>query len=489
MGALLFGVLAGPTLPDKGDILEGVDGLELRLDFLQSINLQELKSFISHCGHPVMLTLRRKDQGGRFQGEEKRRLLLLESLCGLGASYVDLEFDVPLAFRQQLFHRYPQVAFVSSYHDFTGTPEDLEEVYKQVKTPHAHIYKIAVTAHSSLDALKVLEFTQSHSRSDKIIAIAMGSHGQPTRILAPVAGAFLTYAPLGKEHTTAEGQLTARELRTTYRFPKLNPKTQVFCLIGDPVDKSMGHFVHNAVFEGGNINAVYIKMLVKKEEIPAFFAKACRLPFKGFSITMPHKEAILPQLTQSSLQVKRVGACNTIDVVNRTRLGYNTDGIGALNALEKKQKVKGRHLVFVGAGGAAKAIALEARDRGAKITILNRSPQKAIDLALVCDGRGGGWELFPEVCSEGYDAIVNCIPEGDLIESSWILPGTIAMDIVYVPKETPFLLKAKAKGCPLIFGYEMFLEQALEQEKIWFPREVDKERAYAVMQKEIQTHL
>ena len=93
-----------------------------------------------------MLTLRRQDQGGRFQGSEDERLSLLESLCQLKPAFIDLEFDVPAPWRQKLFESYPHVSFLSSYHDFNGMPEDLEAIYTSVKTPHAHIYKIAVTA-------------------------------------------------------------------------------------------------------------------------------------------------------------------------------------------------------------------------------------------------------------------------------------------------------------------------------------------------------
>ncbi len=488
MNPLLFGVITGPNFQAAEAALSAsilsIHGIELRLDYFEEFDIEEVKAFIACCPLPVMLTLRRQDQGGRFQGSEEERLNLLKLLCQLKPAFIDLEFDVPATWRKKLFESYPHISFLSSYHDFHGMPDDLEAVYSQVKTPHAHIYKIAVTANSSLDALKVLCFAKSHSNQDKIIAIAMGDYGHPSRILAPVVGTFLTYAPLGD--STAPGQLTADELQSVYRFSKLNRNTQVFSLIGDPVDKSLGALIHNAVFEDANLNAVYIKIPLKKEEISAFFNLCKHLPFKGFSITMPHKEAVLAYLTQPSSQVKNIGACNTIHVVDHKLLGFNTDGIGALNAIEKRIKVKGKRVVFIGAGGAAKALIYEAAERGAQITILNRTPEKAIDLALSCNGRGGGWELFPEACKSGYDVIVNCIPDSDQIEEDWILPGKIAMDIVYVPKDTPFLMKAKRQKCQIVYGYEMFAQQALEQERIWFLKEIDLGRAYTIIEKVVR---
>ncbi len=120
--------------------------------------------------------------------------------------------------------------------------------------------------------------------------------------------------------------------------------------------------------------------------------------------------------------------------------------------------------------------------RGAQVTILNRTPEKAEALAAQFGGRGGGWELFPDVCAQGYDVLINCIPESELIEEAWILPGTIAMDTVYIPKNTPFLVKASAKGCQIVFGYEMFIQQALEQQRLWRAGKIDLGRASKIIE-------
>ncbi len=489
MSTLLFGALSGPDFKAVEALLEKsrpfIDGIELRLDHFSTIDKDALKAFLQKCGLPVMLTLRRKDQGGSFHGSETERLDLLESLCALQPAFVDLEYDVPADYRKKLFESYPNIAFLSSFHDFSHMPADLEDVFQKVKTPHAHIYKIAVTAKSCLDALKVLGFVQSHSDKDKIIGIAMGEEGKPTRILAPVAGSYLTYAALSSDRSTAPGQLTAEQLQKTYRFAKLNRQTEIFCLIGDPVDKSLGTIVHNAVFEDAGLNAVYINMRVKKEEIAAFFSLVHALPFKGFSVTMPLKEEVMPFLSEASPQARAIGACNTIKVVGRVQMGYNTDGIGALNAIERREKVLGKHIVFVGAGGAAKALIYEAIRRGAIVTVINRTAEKAVEIANAYGCRGGGWELLPEVCETGYDVIVNCTPESDLIEERWILPGKIAMDIVYVPKNTPFLVKASQKKCRIVFGYEMFAGQAVEQERLWFPDTIDFDKAYHIIEEKV----
>jgi 3-dehydroquinate dehydratase/shikimate dehydrogenase len=492
MGSMLFGVIPGPSLLLAERLLEQVrpliDGIELRLDYFETIDLAGLKRFVETCGLPVMFTVRRNDQGGRFLGTEEERLKLIESLCALQPAYVDLEYDVAAEFRKKLFETYREISFLSSYHDFTQTPADLDAIYEQIKTPHAHVFKIAVAAKSTIDALRLLTFIQEHSKREKWIGISMGEEGTITRLLAPVVGCVLTYAAIGSDHT-APGQMTAQEMQQIYRFRKLNSQTGIYGVIGDPVDKSLGHLAHNAVFDQQNLNAIYLRMGVKTPELQAFFSLVRQLPFHGLSVTMPHKAAVIPYLTEISIQARVVQACNTIHMVEGKWIGYNTDGMGALNALEKREFVFGKHLVFIGAGGAARALVLEAADRGAYVTVINRHPEKAKELATLLKGQGGGWDLLPQVCARGYDVIINCIPNSEMIEEEWILPEKIAMDIVYIPKNTPFLLKAAQKKCRIVFGYEMFAGQAVEQLRIWFADSVDVDKAYLTIEEKVMSAL
>lgn len=489
MRTLLFGVITNPDFKTIASQKMYIDGIEVRLDYFEHIDEEAINSFLKECGLPVMLTLRRNDQGGRFSGTEKERLDLLEALCELGPAYVDLEYDVPEDYRKRLFETYPSISFLSSYHDFSKTPDDLEEVLRKLKSPYVHLYKIAVTAISCLDALKVLSFVRVHSHENKIIGIAMGEEGQITRILAPVAGSFLTYAPLSVDDSTAPGQITAREMQEIYHFRNLNRETAIYSLIGDPVTKSLGAVIHNAVFEDAHINAVYIKVRVAKEDLQALLSKARELPFKGFSVTMPLKEVILSMLSQTSIQTKVIGACNTVLVSDHQMIGFNTDGIGALDAIEEKCLVYGKHVVIVGAGGSAKSIAFEAVQRGAYVTLINRTPEKALEIANILGCQWGGLELFKKVSEKGYDILINCTPDSNVIAEQWILPGKIVMDIVYIPKNIPFLVKALKKNCQIVYGYEMFVYQALEQQRIWFPETIDADKVFAIILKQVTSAL
>src|SRR5262249_16514603 len=161
-------------------------------------------------------------------------------------------------------------------------------------------------------------------------------------------------------------------------------------------------------------------------------------------------------------------AVNTLLFEEGKIFGFNTDGIGALNAIEKEFPVKDKRIVIIGAGGAAKAIAYEAHRRGGLVTIVNRDAEKALQIAQLLPCIGKGLDYMATCAETGYDVLINCTPSPLPIASEYIIPQAIVMDIKTKPKETAFLKLAREKGCPIIYGYQMFIEQALGQFNLWF---------------------
>ncbi len=346
---------------------------------------------------------------------------------------------------------------ILSYHNFSHTPENLEEILQEMQKTPATYYKIATMAHSTLDSLRMLALMKAHPN---LIGVCMGKKGEITRILGPVFGCPITYASLNPDWQSAPGQLTARELCETYRFRTLNSSTALYGLIGDPVDFSISHQSHNALLGRLGHNAVYVKMEIKKEELPEFFRLAKLLGFRGLSVTMPHKEQLLPFLNEYN----PLEAINTVHFYEGQVLGYNTDGKGALDALEERGFVQGKSLVILGAGGAAKAIAYEAKKRGTSVSILNRTEARALQLAKELEVKGGPLSLLQEMQA---DIVINATPVGMPIDPAWLRGTELAMEIKTVPKETTFLKEAQKRGCACVFGYEMFINQAVGQFVIW----------------------
>jgi len=377
---------------------------------------------------------------------------LIEKLLALEPPFFDLETRMRPEFLRRVMSAYPKTKFILSSHNS-------QELISFDLQPFS--YKIANEVHSTNEALKLLLFGKKHPN---VSMICMGKQGEFARVLGPIMGNRVNYGCLSSKEKAAPGQLSISEMLQTYRFDTLNEQTSIYGLIGDPVDKSVSQLHHNAVFKSRNLNAVYVKMAVKLEELAEFIPLAKQIGIKGLSVTMPLKEAILPFIDEIDESCQKIGAINTLRFDGDRILGINTDGHGALDAIEEKLPVQGKRVVILGAGGAARAIAFEAKQRGAELLILNRTLQRAKELAQAFECEAAELEKLPL----SYDILINCTPTPLPIAPENICPNTVAMDIVRTPKETLFLQEASKRGCQIVYGQEMFINQAKRQTAFWF---------------------
>ena len=311
---MLTVVVKGSFKEAKKTIIEGNkegEALEFRLDLFD--DLSHISKLRSACSLPVIFTLRKASQGGSFkEAEEVREKTVLE-LLKLHPDYVDIEYDCDLKFIHRIRQDFPEIGVICSYHDFEKTPEDLKGILDEMNQIPAAIYKIATYANSSLDSLRMLTLVRDErEKGAQIAGMCMGEKGEITRILAPIFDSLIAYAPLKGEGETAPGQVRVDKLEKIYHFSLLNRETKIYALIGDPTAKSIGHFVHNHIFHMLKQNSVYVKIPVKPEEILSFFSLIKKLPFEGFSVTMPLKEETSSLLDAVSLKAKAVGAINTL---------------------------------------------------------------------------------------------------------------------------------------------------------------------------------
>jgi 3-dehydroquinate dehydratase/shikimate dehydrogenase len=451
---MLFISLDKLLVPDS---IDSIDGLELRLDLFPSLDFTLIDRFIKTCKKPIMLTLRSVLHGGKFEGERKAFIL---KLLELKPAFFDLESDMEDEFLGKTLKKYPLTKFILSHHfiNHSIAQEDLESIYSHMKKYPAFGYKIAASPSSTNQTLSMLLFSKAR---DDLSVICMGDCAGFARVLGPIIGNLIDYAALDEESKTAPGQMSLSELVDIYRYPHLNKETVLYGLIGDPIDKSLGHLYHNKVFKEKNLNSVYIKMAVKPEELSSFFPLAQRLGFRGLSVTRPLKETVYPFTQPICSKINAIQAINTLLITKETILSTNTDGKGALDAIEKRVLVKDKILVLIGAGGAAKAIAFEAKLRGARVRILNRTLQRGIDLAFEV-----GCEFLHKT-PENYDIVINCSPDPGEFDYSNIKRTTLVMDVVYNPRQTHFLQRALELGAVVIDGEEMFLNQAQAQTEFW----------------------
>ncbi|MGC9109444.1 MAG: shikimate dehydrogenase [Caldimicrobium sp.] len=245
---------------------------------------------------------------------------------------------------------------------------------------------------------------------------------------------------------------------------------RVFGIIGDPVSHSLSPVMHNAALRELGIRAVYGAFQVKREHLKEAIEGIKALNISGVSVTIPHKEAVIPLLDYVDEVAQKIGAVNTI--VNREGKlwGYNTDWLGVLKALyEKGIEIREKRVVIVGAGGASRAVVYALREGGAKEIILyNRTFEKAKALAEEFSCKALPWEELKK--AEG-DIIIQATSVGlksmeSPVPSEIFKNFKVAMDIVYLPLKTKFLQDAE-KFCKIIDGLRMLLYQGVEQFKLF----------------------
>ena len=247
----------------------------------------------------------------------------------------------------------------------------------------------------------------------------------------------------------------------------MDAKTKLCCLIGDPVEHSMSPAIHNAGYKALGLNYAYLafKVLNLKPAIQGIKA----LGIRGISVTIPHKIEIIKYLDKIDPKAKKIVAVNT--VVNHCGVlkGYNSDCVGAIKALKEKTSIAGKKVILLGAGGAARAIAVGLKAEKANITILNRTISKAKKLVqLIKLGRFDSLNKLQLIKSA--DILINATSVGmhpkidaTPIPKKFLHPKLIIFDIVYNPKETKLIKEAKSIGCKVVYGYKMLLYQAITQ--------------------------
>ena len=270
--------------------------------------------------------------------------------------------------------------------------------------------------------------------------------------------------------------------------------TQLLCLIGDPVEHSLSPAMHSAVFEKLGLDCFYMVLKVEREWLEVAVKGLESIDCLGFNVTIPHKVAILNYLDEVSEEASTIGAVNTVKNEGGKLKGFNTDGSGAIKALEERTKIQGKSVLLLGAGGSARAISFSLALNGVgRLTIANRTPEKAESLASEVKEKTG---MDADFCPLGKEDIERTIGESDIlinatsvglhpetdntpVPSDLLHPGLVVMDIVYNPLETRLLREAKSAGAETIDGAAMLVHQGAESLKIW----LDIDAPIEVMQK------
>jgi len=442
--------------------------VELRLDWLRNdLERQKFLNWLKDSrpkGAVIVATCRRRVGGGELVGDAGAELYWLIKARQAGCQWCDLEVETLRELPEESVEGCaipPKVML--SMHDFRRTPKLPRELRVP---PHGGVDAIKMAAMSRTigDSVRLLKVLR-HSRN--VVVVPMGEIGLPARLLALREGSALAYAPVAA--ATAPGQVHLRDFKEMYRVDKITGKTRVFGVIGNPIGHSMSPLLHSTGYIAAKKDAVLLPFLV--ERLDDFLKAAPELGVEGFSVTIPHKEAIFRRLDGCEPLAERIGAVNTVTIRRDGSLcGHNTDYLGVLRALERKIQPRGSRVVILGAGGSARAAAFALAQAGAEVFICARREEAARALARAV----GGEAVRRSALRKGrYDALLNATPVGMHPQDgiSPVRPGelhcSVVMDFIYRPAQTKLLQIAAARKIRTVSGVEMFLAQGIAQWELW----------------------
>lgn len=441
----------------------GAQLVEVRLDWLQ--RAPDLSRLLNNRPTPMIITCRRPEDGGRWAGTEDDRLKLLRAAIVAGVEYVDLEMDVAPKIR-----RYGKTQRIVSYHNFSQTPDHVEEIYASLCEMDADIVKLVTMANAPKDCVRLLKLVQTARKPT--VAFCMGEFGQVSRLLCGRYGAPFTYASFSKDREIAPGQFSFDEMKSLYHYDAIDARTQLFGVLGDPIGHSLSPLLHNTVMRKLGINGVYLPIRVTADQFEETLDEFEWLGFRGYSVTIPHKQAALEKFPLCEDVVRQIGAANTIyrDSDGQWR-SENTDFQAALEALatvfREGETLEGKRVLMLGAGGAARAIGYGVLHAGGGLVIASRTTERARLLAQTLGCRFVTWENRG---SEPADVLINCTPVGmhpnvdeTPFQPHWLREEMIVFDTVYNPEQTLLLRHARERDCRTVSGIEMFIRQAAAQ--------------------------
>ncbi len=454
------------------------DVIEIRFDCLDEIEIEKFYTTLDRNWEisdvPFISTFRPKLQGGKRELTWKERQDFWNSGNEIG--WIDCEED----FIEDSFSWLWEER-ICSYHDFETTPENLSTIYRRLKGTETDIIKIAVQADDITNTIPIWKLLErAKSENKQIIPIAMGEAGKWTRILGLAHGAFMTYASLESGSETAPGQVSAVDLIEVYRAKELDEQTAIYGIIGGNTSYSMSPYMHNTAFKSAGLNAVFVPLQVNNldEFIARMVKPATReieLNFRGFSVTNPHKQNIIKHLDDIDETAQKIGAVNTVKIIDGKLYGYNTDAGGFIEPLKNAYgDLNGAKVAVFGAGGASRACVYALTQENADVTIFARDIEKSKNLADEFTVKSKQFKVQDKNYGE-FDILVNAMPLGtkgklenlSIAVAEQIKDVNLIYDLIYNPFQTRLMTEADRVHVPKIGGMAMLVAQGAEQFRIW----------------------
>ena len=451
---------------------EGASIVELRLDLFPGI---DVRAAIGACPLPVLVTLRSEAEGGRGPTEAVQRREILESARNAGAALIDLEYERDRELIQVLGMAPEQV--VLSWHDFSGTPDDLADTAARMLESAARWVKLIPSVASLADLEIVLALHQRFNtgvrQARRLLTFGMGTAGIASRYLAPLLGPPLSFAAWSEGAEAAPGQLTIAQTEAV--ISHLNgPPQRLYGVVGADVSRSLSPVLHSAGYRELGLPFVFLPVSVSNpQELSELFSpqgETCfdrvGLAARGWAVTTPYKAEAAAAADLHAPRVLRAGAANTMILNSQQVVAENTDADGIVGSLVSLGiEPMGLRAVVQGTGGAARGAAVGLYLAGADVTIRSRAGDRAKEAAEMIEV---DW-CEPDDCPEDAAILVNATPlggeAGDPIPFAdhEIEKAKAVVDMVYAGHTTDLVTRATDAGAVIADGRDVLLHQGYAQ--------------------------
>jgi pentafunctional AROM polypeptide len=469
---------------DLGKMTKGATLIELRVDLLASVNAMYVKeqvAILRKCtDKPIIFTVRTKVQGGNFEGSNSEMMSLLQLGVRCGCEVIDVEATLPTKMKRDFASSCGNSKVLFSHHEVRNTsalgPEKIRDMFIMAYGKGlGHVVKLVVKVFSVTEVCMMEQVVADLTAKGKfgdcaVIWLCTTDCGRLSRVLnntlTPVTHALMPFA-------AAPGQMTLEHIMKIRGEMGIQPAKKYY-LLGHGISLSPSPAMHNAGFKELAFPHEY--QLFDTDDLGKVKDLLSQTDFGGASVTMPHKLAVMEFMDELTPHASTIGAVNTIiKLDNGTLRGDNTDWIGIqrpiLNRLAKRTQQQPKELtamtgVVVGAGGAAMAAAYALSALGMKLYVYNRTHSKAEEVAAKFGGKA--CTSLADI-EEVVDVVVSTIPGS----AEFSLPDKIVgqkpvvFEAAYKPPMTAILKQAIQESCQCVQGYEMLVEQGVEQFERW----------------------
>jgi 3-dehydroquinate dehydratase/shikimate dehydrogenase len=477
------------ALVDMINAAKQCDLIEVRLD--RFTKAPEVGEMLAAKPKPVIVSCRRTQDGGQWEGSEEERLAILRQAIISRADYVEIETDVADQIRP-----FPPAKRVISYTNFNETPADIAEIYADAQTKHADVIKLETLARTPEESWPLVKIL-AHPALPTVV-VGLGKPGMMLTILGRKIGAPWTYAALEQGMESYPGQPTVHDLEKVYHYREIGKTTRFVGVTGFSEQAPVMIAALNTGFAQLGLPLRCLPMPVGGLEMFRWVINAVRL--RGVVVDEEQREKLKEVATELDADAKQAGVVDLLVGQEQKWTGYSLLGRAAVHVLEaalqagpKSQTLAGRTVVFVGTTPLARALAFLIQKRGGIPIIAARDRHAGTELAKAVEGR---YIPFEGLYSTMHDVCLICSEEklpakgrsksSEGVHAGFLKPEMVVMDLTQMPRKSPLLREAQLRGCRVISPRRLLLEHLSLMLRMITGKEAPREAIKEILRSTIQ---